>query len=129
VEGGRRGKHGPLLARVADLLWVIDLQPEIDSDLSVFHGIREPMEELCSSRYFELVALLPHYDGAVRFSLVRLAEKEAAAGPPQPGGPPMPASATGTRVMPINDVATVAAMSQAGDARARGFPTIGYKGG
>jgi hypothetical protein len=111
---------------------VIDLQPEIDSDLSAFHGIREPMEELSSSRYFELVGMLPHYDGAVRFSLVRLAEKEAAAAAPtaQHGsGPPLPGAVAGARVVPVNDAAVAAAMSQAGDARARGFPTIGYKGG
>jgi hypothetical protein len=50
---------------------VLDCQGEIDSDLSVFHGVRDPLAELDSPRYFTFVEQLHCYSGAVRAWWVR----------------------------------------------------------
>lgn len=53
------------MARAAELVWIVDLLPEIDSDLSVFHRVDDP-DALSSSRFIRLAEFLPHYSGAVR---------------------------------------------------------------
>lgn len=48
---------------------MLDYQPEIRSDLSVFHRV-DDVEEIGSARYYELAELLPLYEGALRARLV-----------------------------------------------------------
>lgn len=56
---------------------MLDFQAEIDSDLSAFHRVDEPMR-MASSRYFSLVERLAFYDGAVRGRIVAEAREEQA---------------------------------------------------
>lgn len=94
---------------------MLDFQAEIDSDLSVFHRVDDPMQ-LAGSRYFSLVELLPYYDGAVRGRIVAEAREQQAHEPampgiPAPSGPAMLESAELLAEMTHND---------------QGFPGIEY---
>lgn len=50
-------------------MWILDLLPEIESDLSVFHRIDDPYP-LSGSRMIRLIERLPVYEGAVRAALL-----------------------------------------------------------
>lgn len=50
-------------------MWVLDLLPEIESDLSALHRIEDPYP-LAGSRMIRLIERLPAYDGAVRAALL-----------------------------------------------------------
>lgn len=56
-------------------MWVIDLADEIESDLSAFHRIDDPMS-LDSPRYFRLARQLHAYHGAVRSALLVAVNRE-----------------------------------------------------
>lgn len=95
---------------------MLDFQAEIDSDLSVFHRVDDPMQ-LAGSRYFSLVELLPYYDGAVRGRIVaeereqQAAYEPAMSGIPASSGPALLESAELLAEMTHND---------------QGFPGIEY---
>lgn len=50
-------------------MWLLDYPAEVESDLSRFHRVEDPMA-MDSPRYFRLAPLLVHYDGALRAALV-----------------------------------------------------------
>jgi hypothetical protein len=45
---------------------MLDHIADIDSDFSVFHGIRNPRKKLSAPKYFSLAYRLAHYRGAMR---------------------------------------------------------------
>lgn len=88
---------------------MLDLQDEIESDLSVFHRIDDPMQ-LGSSRYFRLCERLHLYPGAVRAS--RMMEEAAVETSPVPVAPqhqpvPVPAGMGGDEVTVVDDLSAV----------------------
>lgn len=48
-----------------ELLWVLDNLPDVRSDLSVFHGVRE-LDQLSSRQFCEYANRLVHYRGVIR---------------------------------------------------------------
>lgn len=93
---------------------MLDYLDEIESDLSVFHQVRD-LEELDAPRFYRWATQLPHYDGALRGRLrMEMARDKAA---PQPAAAASPAPAD---VHPE----VLAAMSDH-----PGFPGIEYAGG
>lgn len=73
----------------------MELLPEIESDLSVFHRIEE-MESMSGPRFARLVPLLPVYGGAVAFAL---AQSAAAAPAEQSPLVPVPQGPAGSDVI------------------------------
>jgi hypothetical protein len=93
---------------------VLDCQAEIDSDLSVFHRVDDPMQ-LPSARFFTLAELLPCYAGAVRAHFqVALAED----------APRVSALSPGEEVRPVDDPRALEALTNQ-----NGFAGFEYVGG
>lgn len=86
-------------------MWVLDYLDEIESDLSVFHRVDDPMQ-ISSSRYYRLAERLVHYDGALRHVLATEREGQPAVAVQQEG-PPLPEGAVvvdlDTAVLMAND--------------------------
>lgn len=96
---------------------MVESLDEITSDLSVFHGIENPLSLPCS-RFFRLAEMLPAYDGAVRNRLLSEARRAAAAG--SPGEMLEYAAAPGV------DASTLAMLSEQGGGG--DFPGFDYEG-
>lgn len=94
---------------------------EIESDLSRFHRVAEPMS-LPSSRFFRLARLLPNYDGALLNALRRDAAVEVQPSP-TPGASTNMHAASGE--IPTYSGSTLAALSEAGGGE---FPGIEFTG-
>lgn len=91
---------------------MLDLQDEIESDLSVFHRIDDPLRQLGSSRYFRLCERLHLYPGAVRAA--RMMEEAAVETSPVPVAPqhqPVPAGMGGDDVTVVDDLSAVAELT------------------
>lgn len=96
---------------------------EIESDLSRFHRVAEPMS-LPSSRYFRLARLLPAYDGALLNALRRDVAAEEVHPAPSPSAPTnMNVASDG---IPTFSGSTLAAISETGGGD---FPGIEFTGG
>jgi hypothetical protein len=55
-------------------MWILDYVDEINSDMSVFHGVRNP-DELNSAQWFKWAELVTAYEGATR-AMVQHDEQE-----------------------------------------------------
>lgn len=86
----------------------------------MFHRV-EDWRQLPSPRYFLLAERLVHYQGAVRAML--LADVQPHRQPAATVPDSRPPEAPGEPVTMVDDIATLAAMSQQ-----PGFPSIGYSG-
>lgn len=94
---------------------------EIESDLSRFHRVADPLG-IDSPRYFRLVRLLPAYDGALALALRRDLSEQQHQPSPTPEGMNMHVASDAT---PTYSGATLAAMSDAGGGE---FPGIEFTG-
>lgn len=82
-------------------MWVIDHEADVESDLSVFHRVDDPMT-LDGPRYFALAVRLAAYAGVMQARIIKAKEDER-------GGqqaPASPAASTGAR--PAEKVSRVA---------------------
>lgn len=85
-EGDPRGRaDGPkslIAARIGPLMWVVGMEDDVASDLSVFHRV-DDMESMGSRRWARLVPRLAAYPGVVQFRIKAeaLREQEAESGP------------------------------------------------
>jgi hypothetical protein len=88
---------------VKDLIWAVDMEGDVASDLSALHRV-DNMYDMGSRRWAQLVPRLIAYPGAVQFRFKMQAqqererEEEAAAGPV--AAPVRPAAATAPAVAP-----------------------------
>lgn len=152
MAGRRQPDAGPLEERALELSWIADLEPEVVSDLRVFHRVDDPYA-LDSALFFTWAEQLPHYQGAVRGYALREAQSRAdgmpmntaavAAGLTPAAAPPMAGQHivthddalqfvpdgvrpqfTGEPAVVADDIAGLAAMSNV-----PGFPRIEYEGG
>jgi hypothetical protein len=137
-----RGGPGKLIARALELSWVVDFREEIESDFSVFHQIRDPLNELDGPGFYRYVRQLPKYAGALAVAIdeKRSAQRRAAgvdtdragavtAQPAPAGGlDPMLAAVIppGARVQYVQDAGVAAAMTQNPEAQLNGFPSVSY---
>lgn len=94
---------------------------EIESDLSRFHRVADPMT-LDSPRFFRLARLLPVYGGALALALERDRRSEQKPEPQYQDAHPNVASDS----IPTYSGSTLAAISDAGGGE---FPGIEFTGG
>lgn len=89
--------------RLLKLTWIHWLIDDVESDMSAFHRV-DDIQQLPAPRFIRFAERLPHYSGAVRASLTRMASEEqqqetepasvitpaeAASLPSLPGMPPL----------------------------------------
>lgn len=81
-----------ILGRLRDLLWAVDMEGDVASDLSVFHRI-DDMYGMGSRRWAQLAPRLIAYQGAVQLKF-KTQHQQPAESAPQPVAP-APALADG----------------------------------
>jgi len=111
------------MARTAELLWIVECEEDVASDLSVFHRIDDP-DQLDGPRYFLLAERLPFYAGACQGRARMLATSAPAPVGHVVAGPSPVATRHGQPVVTINDASAAAALTQNG----QGFPSVEYRG-
>lgn len=105
-EGDPRGRGvGPkslIVAAWGPLLWVVDMEGDVASDLSVFHRV-DDVQAMGSRRWAQLVSRLAAYPGVVQFRLKAEAMREQAAAEESDGAvvqAPRPVAAVAPVVAP-----------------------------
>lgn len=80
-----------MIARVEQVIWVLDHQADIESDMSALHRIDDPMT-LPGPRYFRLANRLAFYPGVMHHLAVAAVHREHSGTAAPPGGVPRVAS-------------------------------------